>query len=169
MSSSTFCNKTSYCPSLQEPFTNLLICFCHAKVNHMGRGITQNELCQRGCWVVSGSSAISSCISQCVTCRKLRGIPQVHKMADLPCNRIEPSPHFSYCAVDFFGPFLIKKKSQVERNGVIFTCMASKSVHLETTNFLNTSSIITALSHSLNWCGPVRQLRCDQQTNFVGA
>ena len=76
----------------------------------MGRGITQNELCQKGHWVVGGSSAISSCISQCVACRKLRGIPQVHKMADLPCNRIEPSPPFSYCAVDFFGPFLIKKK-----------------------------------------------------------
>lgn len=94
----------------RSPFTNLLICFCHAKVNHIGRGITQNEFCQRGYWVVGGSSAISSWISQCVTCRKLRGIPQVHKMADLPCNRIEPSPPFSYCAVDFFGPFLIKKK-----------------------------------------------------------
>ena len=28
----------------KSPITDLLIKFCHAKVNHMGRGITQNEL-----------------------------------------------------------------------------------------------------------------------------
>ena len=53
--------------------TNLLIRFWHAKVNDMGRGITQNELRQRGYWIIGGSSAVSNCISKCVTCRKVRG------------------------------------------------------------------------------------------------
>ena len=150
--------------------TDLLIRFCHFKVNHMGRGITQNELRQRGYWIIGGSSAVSNCISQCVTCRKLRGSLQLQKMADLPVDRVEPSPPFSYSAVDFFGPFLIKeKRSQVKRYGVIFTCMASRGVHLETANSLNTSSFMNALSRFLNRRGPVRQLRCDQGTNFMGA
>lgn len=112
---------------------------------------------------------MSSCISQCVTCRMLRGVPQVQKMADLPLDRVEPSPPFSYCAVDFSGPFLIKEKgSEVKRYGVI-TCLASRSVHLEMANSLNTSSFINALSRFLNRRSPVRELRCDQGTNFVGA
>ena len=150
--------------------TALLIRFCHVKVNHMGRGITHNELRQRGYWVVGGSSAVSNCISRCVTCRKLRGGLQFQKMADLPLDRVEPSPPFSYCAVDFFGPFLIKeKRSKVKRYGVIFTCMTSRSVHLEMANLLDTSSFINALCRFLNRRGPIRQLRCDQGTNFVGA
>ena len=154
----------------KSPITDLLIKFYHAKVNHMGRGITQNELRQRGYWVVGGSSAVSNCISQCVTCRKLRRPLQSQKMADLPIDRVESSPPFSYCAVDFFGPFRIKeRRSEVKRYGVIFTCMASRSVHLETANSLNTSSFINALSRFLSRRGPVRQLRCDQGTNFVGA
>ena len=154
----------------KSPITDLLIRFYHAKVNHMGRGITQNELRQRGYWIVGGSSAVSNCISQCVICKKLRRPLETQKMSDLPMDRVEPSPPFSYCAVDFFGPFLIKeRRSEVKRYGVIFTCMASRSVHLETANSLSTSSFMNALSRFLCRRGPVRQLRCDQGTNFVGA
>ena len=113
---------------------------------------------------------MSSCISKCVTCKKMRGPLQIQKMADLPVDRVEPWAPFSYCAVEFFGPFLIKeKRSEVKRYGVIFTCMASRGVHLETANLLSTSSFITALSRFLNRRGPVRQLRCDRGTNFIGA
>ena len=91
-------------------------------------------------------------------------------MADLPLDGVEPSALFSYCAVDFFRPFLIKeKRSEVKSYGVIFSCMASRGVHLETANSLSTSSFINALSHFLNRRGPVRQLRCDQGINFVRA
>ena len=120
--------------------------------------------------ILGGSSAVSNCISRCVTCRKLRGLLQTEKMADLPSDRIEPSPPFSYCAVDFFGPFLIKeRRSEVKRYGVIFVCMACRGVHLETTNSLDTSSFINALRRFLTRRGAIRQLRCDQGTNFVGA
>lgn len=153
----------------KSPITDLLIKFCHAKVNRMGRGITQNELRQRGYWIVGGSSAMSNCISQGVICRKLRRPLETQKMSDLPIDQVEPSPPFSYCAVDSFRPFLIKERSEVKRYGVIFTCMASRSVHLETANSLNTSSFMNALSRFLSRRGPVRQLRCDQGTNFVGA
>ena len=105
-----------------------------------------------------------------MSCKRFRGFFQTQKMSDLPKDRLELLPPFCYCAVDFFGPFAIKeKRSQVKRNGVLFTRQASKSVHLETAKSLNTSSFINALSRFLNRRGPVRQLRCDQGTNFVGA
>ena len=53
--------------------TELLIRHHHHQVNHMGRGITHNELCQRGYWIIGGSSAVSNHISRCATCRRLRG------------------------------------------------------------------------------------------------
>ena len=150
--------------------TEVLIRHHHVKVNHMGRGMTHNELCQRGYWIVGGSSAISSFISRCITCRKLRKPLQQQKMAELPEDRLEPAAPFSYCAVDYFGPFMIKeRRSEVKRYGVLFTCMASRSVHLQTANSLNTSSFINALTRFLSRRGPVRQLRSDHGTNFIGA
>ncbi|KAK6181755.1 hypothetical protein SNE40_009544 [Patella caerulea] len=91
-------------------------------------------------------------------------------MSDLPEDRVEPAPPFSYCAVDYFGPFLIKeRRSQVKRYGILFTCMSSRAVHLETAVSLSSSSFINALSRFLNRRGPVRVLRSDQGTNFIGA
>ena len=79
-------------------------------------------------------------ISQCAKCRKLRGVPQVRKMVNMRVDHVEPSPPFSYCAVDFFGPFLNKEKESWSKALLfIFTCLASTSVHLETANSLNTS------------------------------
>ncbi|KAK6177794.1 hypothetical protein SNE40_015827 [Patella caerulea] len=78
-------------------------------------------------------------------------------MSDLPEDRVELAPPFSYCAVDYCGPFLIKeRRSQVKRYGVLFTCMSSTAVHLETAVSLSSSSFINALSRFLNRIGPVR-------------
>ena len=80
-------------------------------------------------------------------------------MANLPEDRLEPSDPFTYSAVDFFGPFYIKeRRSEKKKWGVLFTCMASRAVHIETAN-----------SRFVGRHGPVRQLRSDRGTNFVGA
>ena len=150
--------------------TELLIRHHHLKVNHMGRGMMHNELRQSGYWLIGGSSAVSRFISSCVTCRRLRRPTEQQKMACLPEDRLEPAPPFSYCAVDYFGPFIVKeRRSEVKRYGALFTCMSSRSVHLETANSLDTSSFINALSRFMNRRGTVRQLRSDQGTNFIGA
>nr|XP_054755510.1 uncharacterized protein LOC129261476 [Lytechinus pictus] len=95
---------------------------------------------------------------------------QQQKMADLPKECLEPAPPFTYCAVDFFGPFNIKeKRSIVKRYGVLFTCMASRAIHLEAANGLTSSSFINCLWLFLTRRGPVRQIRSDRGTAFVGA
>ena len=148
----------------------LLIRFHHVKVNHMGRTTTHNELRQRGYWILGGSSAVSNVISQCVTCRRQRRVLEQQKMSSLPKDRVEQASPFSYCAVDYFGPFIVKeRRSEVKRYGVLFTCLGSRGVHLEIANSLDTSSFINALRRFLARRGPVRQIRCDQGTNFVGA
>ena len=91
-------------------------------------------------------------------------------MADLPEDRVEPAPPFTHCAVDYFGPLNIKEgRKELKRYGVIFTCLASRAVHLETASTLETDSFINAFRRFVCRRGPVRQLRCDRGTNFVGA
>jgi hypothetical protein len=73
-------------------------------------------------------------------------------MADLPVDRLSPSPPFTYCAVDYFGPFYIKeRRSEVKRNGVLFVCLNSKAVHIETANSLDTESFINLTRPSKTW------------------
>ena len=91
-------------------------------------------------------------------------------MADLPLERPGPSPPFTYCAVDYFGPFTIKEgRRELKRYGVLFTCMSSRAAHIETANSLQTDSFINALRRFLAEHGPARQIRSDRGTNFVGA
>ena len=150
--------------------TKLIIRHCHDAVKHQGLGMTHNELRQRGYWVIGGVSAVSNLISKCVTCKKLRATVQQQKMADLPSDRMEPAPPFTYSAVDYFGPFVIKEgRKQVKRYGVLFTCMASRAIHIETANSLETDSFINALRRFLAERGPIRQIRSDRGTNFIGA
>ena len=66
--------------------------------------MTLNSLRTSGYWVIGGSSVVGTFISKCVVCRKVRRPVSEQKMADLPEDRLEPSPPFTYCAVDIFWP-----------------------------------------------------------------
>lgn len=123
-----------------------------------------------GYYYTSVSSVVTRAISKCVTCRKLRGSVQEQRMAELPPNRLEPAPPFTNCAVDYFGPFVVKEgRKELKRHGVLFTCMASRAMHIEVPASLETDSFINAFRRFLSRRGPIRQLRSDQGTNFIGA
>ncbi|XP_038053892.1 uncharacterized protein LOC119726309 [Patiria miniata] len=149
--------------------TDLVIEHYHVQSCHSGRGMTLNSIRQAGFWILGARSAVTSHIWKCVTCRKLRRAPCGQKMAELPKDRLDPSAPFTYSAVDYFGPFMIKEgRKELKRWGVIFTCMASRAVHIETANSLNTDSFLNAYRRFTCRRGPVRQLRSDRGTNFIG-
>ena len=150
--------------------TKLIVKHFHERTHHQGKGMTLNEVRSNGFWVVSGPSVVANIISSCVKCQRLRGAVQEQRMSDLPEDRLEPTPPFTYCAVDYFGPFIIKDgRKELKRYGGLFTYMASRAVHIETANSLETDSFINALRRFICRRGPIRQLRSDQGTNFVGA
>ena len=150
--------------------TRLIVRHFHELVQHQGRGLTTNEIRSNGFWVLGCSSAVSTCISECVKCRRYRGPVEEQKMANLPEDRLLEAPPFTYCAVDLFGPWYIKEgRKEMKRYGVLFTCFTSRAVHIETTRTLETDSFINALRRFISIRGPIRQLRCDRGTNFVGA
>ncbi len=150
--------------------TRTIIRHYHEKTSHQWRGMTTNQIRSQGFWVQHCSSAVASFIKQCVTCKRIRAAVEEQKMADLPADWVNPAPPFTYCGVDLFGPWLIKEgRKELKWYGVMFTCMASRAIHIEVANALSTDAFINALRRLISIRGPVRQLRSDKGTNFVGA
>ena len=150
--------------------TNLIIRHFHERSGHQDRSRTHAEIRSSGFWIVNGSSLVGHHISKCIICRKLRAAPQQQLMAELPTDRLEQVPPFTFSAVDYFGPFYIREgRKEMKRYGVLFTCMASRAIHLEIAASLTTDSFLNAYRRFVCRRGPIQQLRSDQGTNFVGA
>ena len=151
-------------------FSRIVVRYCHGLVHHQGRGITLNCLRQSGFFIVGGSKLVKSVIHSCVQCKRLRGSVGVQKMANLPDDRVSRANPFDFCGMDFFGPFFVKcRRSTVKYYGCIFTCLYSRGVHVEVCHSLSSDSFIMALRRFISIRGPVKRLRCDRGTNFVGA
>ena len=91
-------------------------------------------------------------------------------MSDLPRDRMQEAPPFTYCALDYFGPFYIKDKiKEVKQYGYLFTCLASRAVYIEVADSLDTDFFIVALRCSISLTENILELRSDWGTNFDGA
>ena len=156
-------------PLSKSFIVDLIVRDAHKMVAHASRGITLSEL-RSQYWILNVNSVVRHFISKCVVCRRLRGMIGEQKMAYLPKERIKSCPPFTYSGVDYFGPFYIKQaRKDVKRYGVLYTCLASRAVHIETADSLETDSFINALRRFIARRGPVREIRSDQGTNIAGA
>ncbi|KAJ8364936.1 hypothetical protein SKAU_G00137670 [Synaphobranchus kaupii] len=159
--------------------STLLVRHYHEATQHHGRLFTEGAIRMAGLWIVTGKRRISrisiSVIYKCVICRKLRGTPQSQKMANLPADRLSIEPLFTNVGLDVFGPWSVLTcrtrggDSNSKRWAVMFTCMSIRAVHIEVVASLDTSSFINALRRFLSIRGPVKRIRSDRGTNFVGA
>ena len=132
--------------------------------------MTLNHLRKRSIWIVNANAIVRHLIHKCVICRKLRGKMGYQKMADLPQERCTEAAPFTYCAVDMFGPLIIKeRRSELKRYGAFFTCFSSRAVHTEVTNSLDADSFILAFRRFMARRGTVRPIWSNNGTNFVGA
>lgn len=84
----------------------------------------------------------------------------------LPQDCVAPDlPPFSHVGSDYFGSIEVKRgRAHVKRWGVIFTCLVSRAIHLEVASTLDTDAIRRFLCRR----GPIRTIRTDCGTNFVG-
>lgn len=152
----------------------LLIRHYHQEVHHQGRQITHGAVRQAGYWVISGHSAVTKILKECIVCRRSRGTMLTQHMADLPEDRTEPSPPFTCVGIDVFGPWLISTRrlrggaANSKRWGLVFTCLSSRAIHIELLESMDASSFICALRRFSAIRGPVSKIRCDRGTNFVG-
>ena len=94
----------------QGHISKILARHYHEKALHQGKGVAFNEIRSSGYWIVGGGTMVSRLIHECVTRRELRAKIQQQKMADLPADRLTPTPPFTYCEVDYFG-ILVRERS----------------------------------------------------------
>ena len=149
--------------------TILIIRDVHERLAHSGRNHTMAQI-RTKFWIIGLNSAVRQYICRCVGCRRERKPVNEQKMADLPVDRMTPAPPFTYTGVDFFGPILIKEgRKEMKRYGALYTCLVSRAVHIEIAVSLETDSFLNSLRRFIARRGPIKELRCDNGTNFVGA
>lgn len=148
----------------------LILKHVHQTLGHGGRTHTLSKVRKRF-WITKANSAVRKVIAECSFCRRYNGRAMEQKMADLPKVRILPDlPPFTNTGVDYFGPVEVRRgRSTCKRYGVIFTCMASRAIHLEVAESLETDACINALRRFISRRGQVEHLRSDNGTNFIGA
>lgn len=96
-------------------------------------------------------------------------------MSDLPPDRLENRPPFEQSGMDIFGPHLVPQRATRTNSAsmkvwvLLFCCLYSRGVHLETLTSMTTQSFVNAFRRFVSLRGGCRLIRCDQGTNFVGA
>ena len=92
-------------------------------------------------------------------------------MADLPEDRVESTPPFTYRGLNcFVGPCRVKeRRKELKRYAMIFTCTSSPAVHLEQLDDMTTDTFTNALRCFTAIRGPIQQMRPDQGSNFAEA
>ena len=84
-------------------------------------------------------------------------------------ERTIDEPPFTKCGSDMFCPSLIKEgRKEIKRYGTLFTCLCSRSVHIQCIYKLETDSFIQALRQFTARRGNIRVLSSDNGSNFVG-
>lgn len=106
-------------------------------------------------------------------CRRRQARPAQQIMAPLPNIRLNMTLRaFASSAVDFAGPFITvqgRGKRREKRYLCLFTCLASRAVHLEVAYGLDTSSFLNAFYRMVNRRGLPERILSDNGGNFVGA
>ena len=90
-------------------------------------------------------------------------------MGDLPVDRVRPNkPPFSFLGFDCFGLCWVKKAiSQVKRYGVLFTCLATRAIHLEVAQGIHTDSFVNSMRRFIARRGIPEVMRSDNSSKFV--
>uniref|UniRef100_A0A1B0C9K2 Uncharacterized protein n=1 Tax=Lutzomyia longipalpis TaxID=7200 RepID=A0A1B0C9K2_LUTLO len=150
--------------------TKLIVMDAHLKHRHNGREQVLNFLRQRY-YIPQMRATVRSSWTDCQYCKNRRARPRVPEMAPLPPVRVTESRFvFVNTGMDYFGPFNVAVGRRREKRwGVIFTCLASRAVHLEIAHSLTTSSAIMAIRRFMDRRGPIEKIYCDNGTNLRGA
>ena len=153
--------------------TRLIIKKHHEDGNHVsGTNHTLSSLSSRF-FIQAAREAIREWEKECATCRRKKAKAASQVMAPLPVTRLGMSlSAFTHTAVDFGGPFITiqgRGKQRTKRYLCLFTCLATRAVHLEMAYGLDTDSFMNAFYRMTSRRGVPELVISDKGTNFVGA
>ena len=154
----------------RHPLTRLLILNCHQECAHGGTQYTL-MLTRRQYWIIKGLSSVRHYLGRCNACIIKKAKPVRQLMGDLPNSRIAAhNKPFFHTGCDYFGPITYREgRSDKKAWGLLFSCMASRAVHVELVTSLDLSSFILAFSRFVDVRGPVSGFHSDNGSTFKAA
>ena len=142
----------------------------HREESHAG---AKHVLCQlrRRVWILQGLREVQKVIRVSVVCQRKLKEPLSQKMAPLPLERVSMTAPFFSAGLDMMGPFLVKMNGRSNHKVyvAVFTCMESRSVHVEVVNKMDANSILLAISRFMARRPGVNKLFSNRGTNFIAA
>lgn len=152
-------------------FTKLYISYLH-QIDHGGIDSTLARL-QSKFWVPGARRILKSIKKKCVMCRRFERNIEDQCMGHVSNERMKPSPPFYHTAVDLFGPFVMKdavrRRVHGKCFGVIFTCLASRAVHVDITENYSTEAFLGSLRRFVSIKGYPHTIHSDNGTQLVDA
>ena len=156
----------------KHPVTRLIVMDAHERLGHgTGVELVLTEIRSRF-WIVKGRKTVRAIIEACSECRRRFSMKTAKMMAPLPRPRLESLRAFDKIGVDYAGPFLTKLgrgTKRAKRYLCLFTCLATRAVHLEMFYSLDSDSFINAFVRMVSRRGTPSYVVSDNGTNFVGA
>lgn len=151
--------------------TKLIVKHYHEQGQHAGTNQILSALSVHY-WIVSAREEIREWEKECAKCKRTKAAAASQIMAPLPVHRTSQSMRaFTECSVDYGGPFPTiqgRGKTRTKRYLCLFTCFATRAVHLEIAYSLDTDSFLNAFYRMASRRGRPSHLWCDNATNFVG-
>ena len=115
-----------------QRYTDLIIQCYHERAFHTGCAQTLSSIRQKY-WIPQGRRTVNRVLRKCSICRRHEGGPyKMPHMPPIPTERVSTSAPFTYTGVDYFGPLFIKTKKETQKVWVcLYTCLATRAIHLE--------------------------------------
>ncbi|KRZ50901.1 hypothetical protein T02_12727 [Trichinella nativa] len=133
---------------------------------HAGNSQTLTTL-RQNFWILNGRAAVKRVLRNCVICKKQEARPFEQKMADLPKMRTSETFPFENTGLDFIGPLHIYREDGCTKVYIcLFTCMVTRSIHLELLSDLSAERFIQALNRFGSRRGYPRIIQSDNFSTF---
>ena len=152
--------------------TKLIVKHYHEKDNHAGGTNQLLVALSTRFWIISGREEIREWEKECNECQRRKAKAAKQIMAPLSQIRLRFSLRaLTQTAVDYGGPFITvqgRRTRRQKRYLCLFTCLATRAVHLEMAYALDTDSFLNAFYRMTNRWGLPREILSDNGDNFVG-
>ena len=155
----------------KHPLTDLVVRDAHQRVKHNGIRDTLTTIRERF-WILRGREVVTHVLRRCVVCRKVEGKSYgLPSLPDLPPFRVADDPPFTNVGLDFAGPLFARETSEPSTKVYIllFTCAATRGVHLELTPSLTVDSFLKAFRRFASRRGLPALLMSDNAKTYKSA
>uniref|UniRef100_A0A1B0D333 Integrase zinc-binding domain-containing protein n=1 Tax=Phlebotomus papatasi TaxID=29031 RepID=A0A1B0D333_PHLPP len=154
----------------ENRIVQLLLSSYHERLGHWGPDYTLAELRTRF-EIIKGRTILKSLQRGCKKCQIARAKPSIPIMGQLPPERLDSHViPFTYTGCDMFGPIMTKVgRREVKRYGMIFTCLVTRTIHLELYTSMTTDSFLMALRRFFAHHTVPAKILSDCGSNFRGA